>query len=181
MIDEIHSCDSSRYWDARTYQSRIEDGEEPDRFDKDMIRTWLKERCDPYTAERLPTVTWALIADTFDTYKTVTERITGMATEIAMKNSDINYITDIPAYIGSMIMPKVVSCVIVSADLDPVIRSLRQHGIYVVVATNNDIRQVAKDYSHVLAIIGLNEIVEGIPCLPAPPQIDNLWRLFYHS
>jgi len=48
LIDEIHTCDSSRYWKASSYQERFNAQLEPDRFDKDVIRRWIKENCDPY-------------------------------------------------------------------------------------------------------------------------------------
>lgn len=52
LIDEIHTCDSSRYWKADTYEDRFQKGREPDRYDKDIIRTYIKSQCDPY--ETLP-------------------------------------------------------------------------------------------------------------------------------
>lgn len=53
LIDELHTCDSSRYWKMDTYQQRFESGEDPDRFDKDLIRIWLKENYeDPYTIDK---------------------------------------------------------------------------------------------------------------------------------
>lgn len=43
IADELHTPDSSRYWKANTYRERYANGEEPDRFDKDVIRVWLRE------------------------------------------------------------------------------------------------------------------------------------------
>jgi len=60
LIDEIHTCDSSRYWLKSTYQERFDQGLEPDRFDKDVIRTWIRERCDPYK-EDLPDIPRELV------------------------------------------------------------------------------------------------------------------------
>lgn len=68
LVDEIHTCDSSRYWDASTYQERFEAGLEPHRFDKDIIRTWIREQCDPYSAIELPKVTDELIETTSKRY-----------------------------------------------------------------------------------------------------------------
>ena len=54
IADEVHTCDSSRYWDASTYQERFAAGEEPEKFDKDIIRDYIKKKYeDPYTAETL--------------------------------------------------------------------------------------------------------------------------------
>ncbi len=48
LADEIHTPDSSRYWMADSYAARFERGERPESFDKDFVRTWVSERCDPY-------------------------------------------------------------------------------------------------------------------------------------
>ncbi len=42
VIDEIHTPDSSRYWYAESYQGRFEAGEDPESFDKEHVRRWLK-------------------------------------------------------------------------------------------------------------------------------------------
>ena len=41
LCDEIHTIDSSRYWEANTYQERFERGESPQMLDKEPIRQWL--------------------------------------------------------------------------------------------------------------------------------------------
>ena len=41
VIDEIHTPDSSRYWYAEDYESRLAAGEEPRSLDKEYIRRWL--------------------------------------------------------------------------------------------------------------------------------------------
>jgi phosphoribosylaminoimidazole-succinocarboxamide synthase len=51
LIDEIHTCDSSRYWKAETYEERFEAGEEPEKMDKDCIRDHVRKVCDPYKDE----------------------------------------------------------------------------------------------------------------------------------
>lgn len=48
LADEIHTPDSSRYWITGSYAARFEAGERPDSFDKDFVRSWVAERCDPY-------------------------------------------------------------------------------------------------------------------------------------
>lgn len=44
LIDEVHTPDSSRYWVKKTYQERFKKGEEPESFDKEVLRIWFKER-----------------------------------------------------------------------------------------------------------------------------------------
>jgi phosphoribosylaminoimidazole-succinocarboxamide synthase len=41
VIEEIHTPDSSRYWEADTYQERFEAGQEQRMLDKENIRQWL--------------------------------------------------------------------------------------------------------------------------------------------
>lgn len=41
VIDEIHTPDSSRFWFAETYPERMEEGLDPESFDKEYLRRWL--------------------------------------------------------------------------------------------------------------------------------------------
>ncbi len=77
LIDEIHTPDSSRYWFADTYQARIDAGHEPDYYDKEFLRFWFKEHCDPYKDEVLPTAPNELIAEMSRRYIEIYERLTG--------------------------------------------------------------------------------------------------------
>lgn len=48
LMDEIHTSDSSRFWKADSYEALIADGKEPENFDKEFLRLWYTQRCDPY-------------------------------------------------------------------------------------------------------------------------------------
>mgnify|MGYP001368536373 CR=1 FL=1 len=48
LIDELHTCDSSRYWFKNTYNDRFSNNLEPEKLDKDKIRDYVKSKCDPY-------------------------------------------------------------------------------------------------------------------------------------
>jgi phosphoribosylaminoimidazole-succinocarboxamide synthase len=48
LIDEVHTCDSSRFWRASTYKTLFVNGEEPEKLDKDSVRDYVKSKCDPY-------------------------------------------------------------------------------------------------------------------------------------
>jgi hypothetical protein len=48
---QIHTPDSSRYWLADTYEARHAAGQEPENIDKEFLRLWFRERCDPYKDE----------------------------------------------------------------------------------------------------------------------------------
>lgn len=43
VIDEIHTPDSSRYWEADTFEARMGAGEDPQSLDKEYVRRWLKD------------------------------------------------------------------------------------------------------------------------------------------
>ncbi len=80
LADEIHTPDSSRYWFARTYQSRFEGGERPDSFDKDFVRNWVVARCDPYV-DAIPEIPADITLEAAKIYVGVYETITGEAFE----------------------------------------------------------------------------------------------------
>jgi phosphoribosylaminoimidazole-succinocarboxamide synthase len=42
VIDEVHTPDSSRFWQAATYEARRAAGKEPEGLDKEYVRVWLK-------------------------------------------------------------------------------------------------------------------------------------------
>jgi phosphoribosylaminoimidazole-succinocarboxamide synthase len=41
VIDEIHTPDSSRFWQRGTYDARLRAGNDPDPLDKDFVRRWF--------------------------------------------------------------------------------------------------------------------------------------------
>jgi len=43
LIDEVHTPDSSRFWQLDTYEERFYSGEDPDNFDKEILRKFLAE------------------------------------------------------------------------------------------------------------------------------------------
>ena len=43
LIDELHTSDSSRIWKADSYEERFEKGENPESYDKEILRKWLAE------------------------------------------------------------------------------------------------------------------------------------------
>ncbi len=40
LIDEVHTPDSSRFWVADSYESRLSAEQEPENFDKEFVRLW---------------------------------------------------------------------------------------------------------------------------------------------
>ncbi len=77
LIDEIHTPDSSRYWLASGYEERTRQGQEPYMIDKEFLRIWLRDQCDPYHDTVLPEVPQNLIVELSSRYIDLFERITG--------------------------------------------------------------------------------------------------------
>lgn len=77
LIDEIHTPDSSRYWQADSYQARIDAGLEPQNFDKEFLRLWFKENCNPYEDKVLPKAPADMIAELASRYIQIYEQMTG--------------------------------------------------------------------------------------------------------
>lgn len=76
VADEIHTPDSSRYWVSKDYQKNLSAHTPQTSFDKDVIRRWLNERCNPYEDE-LPPIPPLKIAETAAVYVNAFERLTG--------------------------------------------------------------------------------------------------------
>lgn len=78
LADEIHTPDSSRYWQAAGYEAALAAGTRPPSFDKDVIRAWVAARCDPYR-DPIPEISADMIRQTAETYIAAVEAITGRA------------------------------------------------------------------------------------------------------
>lgn len=77
LADEIHTPDSSRYWIADSYEEAFAKGSRPASFDKDFVRSWVVERCDPYK-DAIPEIPQDLIEATSKVYIQAYEAITGL-------------------------------------------------------------------------------------------------------
>ena len=77
LIDEIHTPDSSRYWIAETYDERMNAGKEPQNIDKEFLRLWFMDNCDPYNDEVLPEAPNELVTELSSRYIYLYETITG--------------------------------------------------------------------------------------------------------
>jgi phosphoribosylaminoimidazole-succinocarboxamide synthase len=76
LADEIHTPDSSRYWLADGYAAAFAAGTRPPSFDKDVIRSWVAARCDPY-ADQIPDIPAEMIEETSRVYMQAYAAITG--------------------------------------------------------------------------------------------------------
>ncbi len=76
LIDEIHTPDSSRYWNADTYTDRIAMGLEPENFDKELVRLWYGAQGYKGDGEP-PAMSDEIIIATSERYQLVYEHLTG--------------------------------------------------------------------------------------------------------
>ncbi len=77
LIDEIHTPDSSRYWQIEGYDDAMANGKEPKSFDKEFLRLWFKENCDPYKDAVLPEAPGELVEELSRRYIRMYEQLTG--------------------------------------------------------------------------------------------------------
>jgi len=80
LADEILTPDSSRYWIAESYEARLAAGEEPDSLDKEFLRLWVRERCDPYK-DPIPEIPPETLMEFAGKYVALFEIITGQEFE----------------------------------------------------------------------------------------------------
>lgn len=86
LIDEVHTPDSSRYWQAGTYQARIGQGLEPDYFDKEFLRLWFIAHCDPYGDATLPAAPADMVAELARRYAAIFTQLSGETASAAEGN-----------------------------------------------------------------------------------------------
>lgn len=77
LIDEVHTPDSSRYWIKSTYEERFNKQEEPENIDKEFLRLWFRNHCDPYKDKVLPPAPEELVIELSSRYINLYEMITG--------------------------------------------------------------------------------------------------------
>ena len=77
LIDEIHTPDSSRYWISETYKEQMDAGKEPQNVDKEFLRLWFVDNCDPYNDDNLPDAPEDLVVELSNRYIYLYETITG--------------------------------------------------------------------------------------------------------
>ncbi len=94
LIDEVHTPDSSRFWDATSYEERVRGGKEPDNRDKELVRLWYARQGyrgdgDP------PPMPEDLIRRARDAYINVYEKLTGSSFEPCYKDPQERIITNL--------------------------------------------------------------------------------------
>lgn len=106
LIDEIHTCDSSRYWRLSSYPERMLNCEEPEKLDKDSVRDYVKSRCDPYT-DTLPVIPQERKDHVLKCYSELYARLTGskgksLAVILSGSRSDASHVDKIVAELARL-------------------------------------------------------------------------------
>ena len=88
IADEIHTPDSSRYWMADSYEAKMRAGENPESLDKEFLRLWISERCDPYK-EDVPEIPLDTLMAFSEKYVKLFELVTGRTFEKSLGDQSI--------------------------------------------------------------------------------------------
>lgn len=98
LIDEIHTPDSSRFWEETTYQERFEQGIEPDSYDKEFARLWYAQQ--GYRGEGVPPVMpEEMIRQVLKKYIIAYERLTGQSFEMPEGNPQERILMNLEKYV----------------------------------------------------------------------------------
>ena len=79
LIDEVHTPDSSRYWEADSYEARLGAGQEPESLDKELVRRALLSA--GYAGGEPPLLDPTVWEQTTIRYVRAYERLTGLTFE----------------------------------------------------------------------------------------------------
>ena len=88
LADEIHTPDSSRYWLADSYEDKLTAGLNPESLDKEFLRLWIAERCDPYK-DPIPQIPEETLIEFADKYVSLYEQVTGETFEHASMSQPV--------------------------------------------------------------------------------------------
>ncbi|XP_027092780.1 phosphoribosylaminoimidazole-succinocarboxamide synthase, chloroplastic-like isoform X2 [Coffea arabica] len=90
LVDEVHTPDSSRYWIGHSYQERFWNGLEPENVDKEFLRLWFNDHCNPYEDKVLPDAPEELVSELAWRYIFLFETITNSSFEIPTTKEPIH-------------------------------------------------------------------------------------------
>ncbi|MDF2529815.1 MAG: phosphoribosylaminoimidazole-succinocarboxamide synthase, chloroplastic-like, partial [Gammaproteobacteria bacterium] len=85
LVDECLTPDSSRYWRLDNYKQRLQQGLEPESYDKEIVRLWYAEQAKPYTDKVLPDLPDNLRDELAHRYIELYETLTGQKLDLTWK------------------------------------------------------------------------------------------------
>jgi phosphoribosylaminoimidazole-succinocarboxamide synthase len=77
VIDEVHTPDSSRFWQASTYDERFAAGQDPQGLDKEYVRVWLKTEHGFTGDGPIPKIPDDVLVEAASRYIRACEQVTG--------------------------------------------------------------------------------------------------------
>ncbi|CDF36166.1 fusion protein of phosphoribosylaminoimidazole carboxylase and phosphoribosylaminoimidazole-succinocarboxamide synthase, chloroplast or mitochondrial precursor [Chondrus crispus] len=102
LIDEVHTPDSSRYWLSTSYKARTSKGEEPENIDKEFLRLWFRDNCDPYDkSKELPDAPADLVDELSRRYIMLYELITGQSFDFSAESGPSAIASSVDAFVAS--------------------------------------------------------------------------------
>ena len=147
LIDEIHTCDSSRFWIANSYDDKMFLGEDPETLDKDGIRRYVKKTCDPYKDE-IPEIPVDVIIKVAGAYNQFYHMLTGkqiFREEFDAEHYFNNHHKELPVILSGSESDK--------SFVDKIEKELRKNNIY-------SHRYVASAHKQTRTVLGLLEKYE---------------------
>lgn len=191
LIDEVHTCDSSRYWKKNTYHERFQQGKSPEKYDKDQIRDWVKTQCDPYN-DAIPEIPQEVINLVYNSYNAFYEKLVNE--ELVVDNITKEELVEL--YYKNSHKPKGKAFILYGSEkdqkhIDNIVSHLKQNNIdyetklasahkntetvLKVLNDNKDERLVW------ITVAGRSNALSGVvaanskqPCIACPPFKDNI-------
>jgi phosphoribosylaminoimidazole-succinocarboxamide synthase len=187
LIDELHTCDSSRYWQKDSYAERFASNQEPIKFDKDAVRDWVKGACDPYT-QPIPLVPEEVVDKVSQVYTDYNKILTGEIVSTGSLSLEA-YFKNIHRYLAVIIAGSTSDAKFV----EKIQKNLNDHNIYSVKhfrsAHKNtmDVMEIINSYETqhrniiYITVAGRSNALSGVvasntryPVIGCPPFKDNL-------
>ena len=88
IADEIHTPDSSRFWIKKSYDLKMRAQAEPESLDKEFLRLWINQKCDPYK-DPIPDIPEETLIEFSEKYIQLYEKVTGEAFKKPQANKSI--------------------------------------------------------------------------------------------
>jgi phosphoribosylaminoimidazole-succinocarboxamide synthase len=133
LIDEVLTCDSSRYWIKNSYAERFNNGVEPEKFDKDCVRDWLLSAVNNVATDPIPAIPDNIRVATQQVYQSFYDRINSVTLDKTFKvvilsgsHKDAKHVTAITD-----------ACRVYELDCDTYIASAHKNTQYVLDLINN--------------------------------------------
>ena len=179
LIDEVHTCDSSRFWLKETYDANFAEGKEPDKLDKDCVRDWVKSVCDPYKDE-IPKVPDDIVMKALNSYKLFYDKISAVnMRQIAFPNivvilsgsdKDANHVNNLMTFLSKVNSNNNVVSIVASAHKNTqlVLDTIKQYDatlskvVYITVAGRSN------------ALSGVVAANSARPVIACPPFADKM-------